>query len=1063
MSLWLKLMRLLTLVLLYLLTITSVTFAQPESWSHGELNWRTIRTPHFDVHYHDAPDTAGAILSKGPERTAYLAAKIAEEIYEPITRLYDHKPDRIHLIIRDTDDYSNGGAYYYDNKIEIWASSLDFELRGTHNWLRNVITHEFTHMISLQAAMKFSRKIPGFYVQYIAYEKERRQDVLRGFPNIIASYPIAGVALPVWFAEGVAQYQMKRYDYEFWDTHRDMILRDRAVSGQLLSLNAMGTFGKNSIGNESAYNSGYAFVSYIASRFGEESLEKICRYSGGVVTSFESAVKKATGRPLDSLYHDWRGQISKHYKEQTKTIQSNLSEGTILTEHSTGNFFPTFSPDGSKFTYLSNAGFDYLSQTSLYVYDITLKTSQKIISEADGPASWSPDGTKLVYARNLPNNKYHSQVNDIYVYDLKTKKEYRLTRTLRAFAPAFSPDGRSIAAVVNSDGTNNLILIGDIPTDPSQWSKEFDETQRARKDITVKKLTEYHDGRQIYRSVFSPDGKVIYFDTSTDDGRDIYVMELGSGDVRPVLDRPYDERSPSLSPDGRYLYYASDETGIYNIRRLDLQTQENELVTNVLGGAFYPSVSTDNKLLFTLYKDVAFTISKMDAPRPTDMSKAEYPGINANLLQTTESSYPQRWASYPKSYDDTKRPAYDSVFAYKTQFLDFSFLPLARIDYGTVKPGFYFYSSDVLSKSSFFGGAMVNADWDRDLFGIFEFSGFGPTLFLELYNLTRSRTFKENTDPANDPDPVYESIQKNIFELREVDAGVDLSVIKPRDIRLNFAHAESYVKISDQQEFSNGIMNSIPSTGFIKYYYANDFSAQWKYSSLKPFIDGEINPRGGRKWDIRYSYNLDNLIAGFAFNAGSGSYETLFDKNYHHRLEGNYTEFLKMPIRDHTLEVGFQGGFIPNKVDSFFNFFGGGLTGLKGYSFYSLEGNKLTLINTTYRFPIWRHIDSKAAHLYLDKIFGGIYFGYGDAWSKGVNFKRSVGGELRMEFYSFFVYPTRVTFNAAYGLDKFTTRGPIIYKMNESNDGVITTNQRVRNGKEWRYYLTILFGFTLFD
>ena len=1057
--------------LLPLLALNGILMAQPESWSHGELNWRTIRTPHFDVHYHQLPDKNDPTVSKGPERTAYLAAKIAEEIYEPITRLYNYKPERIHFIIRDTDDYSNGGAYYYDNKIEIWASSLDFELRGNHNWLRNVITHEFTHMISLQAAMKFSRKIPGFYFQYIGYEKERRQDVLRGFPNVVASYPIAGVALPVWFAEGVAQYQLKSLDYEFWDSHRDMILRSRALSGQLLSLNSMGTFGKNSIGNESAYNSGYAFVTYIASKYGEETLEKICRFSGGAFTSFESAVHKATGKSLDELYREWREYITQYYKEQTKSIEAGLAEGTIIPGDATANFYPTFSPDGSKFAYLSNTGYDYLSQTSLYVYDNHLGTTRKIIKEADGPASWSPDGSKLVYAKNLPDNEYHSQVNDIYIYDLKTDKEHRITRSLRASAPAFSPDGQNILAVVNSDGTNNLILIKHIPSDPSTLSKDYDGSASVRKGLSCLLLTENHDGRQIYRPVFSPDGKKIFYDTSIDDGRDIAVLDIESGNADWLLNQAHDERSPSVSPDGQYLYYSSDETGIFNIYRMDLASGNKELMTNVLGGAFYPSVSADGKMIYTLYKDAAFTIGRIDVLREVGPEQAQYSTANPNLFSSQNSVYPQRWATYPKSYNDRIRPSFDSVSGYKTQFLDFAFLPIVRIDYGTFKPGLYFYSSDVLSKSSFFGGAMFNIpDLDRDLFGIFEFSGFGPTLFLELYNLTRSRTFKENSDPSNDPEPVYESIQKNTFELREVDAGIDLSLLKPRDLRLNFAHAESYVQISGREfdpldpfadEF--GFVD-LTKTGGIKYYYGNDFSGEWKFNSLRPFIDREINPRGGRKGSLKYSYNMDNLISGFAFNS-AGTYETLYDKGYHHRLEGTYTEYLKMPVKEHTLEVSLQGGFIPNKVDSFFNFFGGGLAGLKGYSFYSLEGNKLALLNTTYRFPIWKHIDSKLANLYLDKIFGGIYFGYGDAWSKGVDFKRSVGGELRMEFYSFFVYPTRVTFNAAYGLDKFISQGPLISKYDGTpgGKGLYKDHQLIKNGKEWRYYLTVLFGFTLFD
>jgi hypothetical protein len=44
-----------------------------------ELEWYTIETDHFYIHYH-----------KGTERTAAAVAKIAEEIYGPVTSLYDY-------------------------------------------------------------------------------------------------------------------------------------------------------------------------------------------------------------------------------------------------------------------------------------------------------------------------------------------------------------------------------------------------------------------------------------------------------------------------------------------------------------------------------------------------------------------------------------------------------------------------------------------------------------------------------------------------------------------------------------------------------------------------------------------------------------------------------------------------------------------------------------------------------------------------------------------------------------------------------------------------------------
>ena len=131
--------------------------AQFIEYNHPELNWHTIDTEHFQVHYHE-----------GTERTARLTAKIIEEIYDPTVALYQYEPDgKIHFIIRDHDDFSNGITFYYDNKVEIWASPMDFILRGNHNWLRNVITHEFVHMISLGAARKVTRKIPAVYVQYM--------------------------------------------------------------------------------------------------------------------------------------------------------------------------------------------------------------------------------------------------------------------------------------------------------------------------------------------------------------------------------------------------------------------------------------------------------------------------------------------------------------------------------------------------------------------------------------------------------------------------------------------------------------------------------------------------------------------------------------------------------------------------------------------------------------------------------------------------------------------------------------------------------------------------------
>ncbi|MGD8414099.1 MAG: hypothetical protein PVF33_07695, partial [Candidatus Latescibacterota bacterium] len=135
----------------------SAAQAQERVWYYDymrqDLDWYTIETEHFLVHFH--ADSTGA----GADRTAQVVARIAEDVYGPITGLYDHEPDtKVSIVLKDFEDYSNGAAYFFDNKIDIWAPSLATPLRGESPWLRNVITHEFTHIVQVQKAMKGSRR-----------------------------------------------------------------------------------------------------------------------------------------------------------------------------------------------------------------------------------------------------------------------------------------------------------------------------------------------------------------------------------------------------------------------------------------------------------------------------------------------------------------------------------------------------------------------------------------------------------------------------------------------------------------------------------------------------------------------------------------------------------------------------------------------------------------------------------------------------------------------------------------------------------------------------------------
>ncbi|MDQ7064011.1 MAG: DPP IV N-terminal domain-containing protein [candidate division KSB1 bacterium] len=971
--------------------------AQVEEPHHAELKWYTIETEHFYVHFHE-----------GAERTARVVAKVAEDVYEPITELYQFKPPKkVHFIIRDHDDYSNGAAYYYDNKIEIWASAMDFELRGTHNWLRNVVTHEFVHMIQMQVSRKMTVKIPAIYLQLIGYEKETRPDVLYGYPNKIISYPIAMTVIPSWFAEGVAQYQVPGLRYDYWDSHRDMLLRTAVLENKMLSFDQMSSFGKNSIGNERAYNQGYAFVAFLAKRYGILILRKAAEAMRAPLRfSFSQALKKATGKSGYALYREWKAELQQEYTARTMSIREHLVAGEIIESRGIGNFYPRWSPDGRKLAYLTTGGADFLSQTALVIRDMDTGKKTLVKGGVSTAFDWSPDGRFLVYAKKTDVSRHGSRFYDLYLYDLKKKKEIRLTRDARAHSPAFSPDGRSIVFVVNRDGTRNLARM---PLDSRR----------------LKMLTRFKAGEQVYQPRWAMDGASILFAMSKKDNRDVYRLHLETGRIEPVIVSKADNRNAVFGPNGHDIYFASDRSGIFNIYRFDPSTGETEQLSNVLGGAFMPTINEKGQLVFASFVAEGYKLSMLERPQPVPEPYTLYK-IDTDPVQmaSTENGFsaaniePIR---YPH-YDDSSLPDTPAK-PYRDYYQGFSFLPRIMRDYGTTKLGTYLYSSDVLGRYAVLGGFAINRDRDYDLFALIDYHKLGPTLFLEAYNQVRHST---------------EGADKFTYNLGEVDLGVrGFFPYRPHHrYRLAFVFSRYSTKIQSK-------IGGRPTSFSATYFIGRTAQFRYTYEGVAPALDMHANPRSGRRVMLEYDREWNKFITGFEVNTTYGTLQEVYANYNFNKLYLDWREYVPMPFR-HGLMLRLRAGYIDKPIDSFFNFFAGGLDGIRGYPFYSIEGRKLLQATVAYRLPLLWDIDFAMAPLYFDKLFFGVFFDYGDAYDgkhfQFSQFKKAAGVQIRLDMFSFYSFPTRVFFDAAYGFDEVHNRG-------------------LRYGKEWRYYFGITFGY----
>jgi serine/threonine protein kinase len=194
------------------------------------------------------------------------------------------------------------------------------------------------------------------------------------------------------------------------------------------------------------------------------------------------------------------------------------------------------------------------SETGLLVYQTGLGSGNLLLTWMDpsgkrlatagdptnlGRVQLSPDQKSAAVAVTEGNN------TDIWIYDLAHNLRTRFT-----FDPAvereavWSPDGRSIAFSSNRKG-------------------HFDLYRKASDGTGVEELL-YSDSLEKYPTSWSPDGKFLLYWACCDpkNGVHSWVLPLTAG-AKPfaLLETPINESNPQFSPDGRWVAYASTESG----------------------------------------------------------------------------------------------------------------------------------------------------------------------------------------------------------------------------------------------------------------------------------------------------------------------------------------------------------------------------------------------------------------------------------------------------------------------------------------------------------------------
>ena len=1056
--------------------------------NHPELEWQVLESEHFRILYH-----------QGIEPMARRAVAIAEEAHGPLSSLYGYEPDGpVRIVLKDYDDYANGAAFFYHDTIEIWTTALehDFDLRGTSDWLRNVITHEYAHIISLGAIRKGSQRTPAAFLEYFGYKKEKnRQDVLTGAPDRIVAYPLANTIVPMWFAEGVGQYMAAGIHHDHWDSHRDMILRQAVLDDQLLTYEEMGVFGKRGFGNEFVYDHGYGLVTHIARTHGDEVLAQICRSLGEWSSlNIDRAIEQATGIPAREVWRNWREAMRQKYETQVADL-GELRQGEIAIDVGFSSTRPAYSPDGESLAYLSTLKSDS-GPHALVVRDMATGDDEIIAAGAASTPNWSPDGRHLLFVRKDRADRYGSRQGDIHEYDLEAEgrglvsrllwaapglvgayspdvpEERQLSKGLRALYPAVSPDGTRIA-FVRAGGVG--CSLGTMAADGTG----------------IKYLVESDDGSQMYTPQWSPDGRDLVFSFARSGQRDIarirvgdetrdlaqFGREAGSASgagFEVLIASDGTDRDPVYSADGGELVFSSDASGIFNLYALNLESDGIRQVTNLVGGAFYPSVNSAGDVAFAAYDSGGYEIRVIalqeaqsiqadqflaESRTPSTLSPAQLAEVASANAVSPAVALPLAGGHTIGGHSSTAGTTSDlEPKPYGIDFLRTSLMPRLMVDEGFLKAGLYFSSSDVLDQQSVYGGAsLALSNRDRDIYTVFKYRGWRPTVTLSFIHMKRHSTRGDSSDTS----PAI--VTGMNFSLNRLSLGVGgkLNRSATFDAGLTYdrydASLQSDALIEPRADGLPGYDRRKQRSFGYTYLNGFDLDLTYRHDSVPRRRDRDINPRGGRRIYLRYDRMLNYFIKGFDEQNSSFLAEE-FLKIPYNQLTLDWREYLSLP-RSSTLGLRLYGGWMDtDKVDDervgdFFDFHLGGITFMKGYTYYSIEGSTAAMGTATLRFPILPDIGRSFLHLYLDKAYVAVYADVGKAWDEsmdevwprrtdGVESQpgrtgplRDVGGQLRLDLFSFYSMPTRVQMDLAYGLDEELNTGP------------------------WKFYLTVLFNY----
>ena len=619
--------------LLLLLTLTC--YCLPSLALDPKLNWRSLRSEHFIVHF-----------PQSHTQTAQRISHLAEQIHHRLSPQLAWQPDQpTHLVLNDFSDTANGSATvvpYNLISLNLSPPPSGSELSDFNDWMENLLVHEYSHILQLDK----KRGVPDLLRRYLGHQ-------VFFYPNLYQ---------PNWLIEGLAthmetddQKEIGRRQSSLYLTMMQTELTTPETKGSQANRNRTKPPFKslsqiNAHQVEWPLNTDYLygafFYKFLQQRYGEQSIFNfVSAYSNNWLPfALNTTSKEIFNQSFAALWQEFEIWLLPYLAtasqnpnpRKTQAPENTALKGQIanpsinrLSHH--GGFTGPVRTEEDQVFYLRNDGHQ---QAAIMQWQNSAPPKQLMKVEPGSRFDFHPKAGFVVAQLDYCDS--HRLFYDLYLFQQSSfhaeKNGQRITHCGRYHDVAWHPNGETIAAITTRNGHSEIHLLNS--------SGELAQS-----------IPPPSDARILSAIDWSKDGQFLVSSS--------HNLKLGQWDIAEYSlksrqwqwithDRAIDSQ-PQYSPSDEAIVFSSDQQTTTQAYQYNRQSKLIQTLSSHPTGAFSPNRTNNDQVVYIGYHQDGFDVYRqppssqkvMDGPKrkvkgePTNIPTASNQNIESTALETT--------------------------------------------------------------------------------------------------------------------------------------------------------------------------------------------------------------------------------------------------------------------------------------------------------------------------------------------------------------------------------------------------------------------------------------------